>query len=1479
MISKKGILCRALGLALLMVVALPVVAGRSQAAVGINEQINFQGKLVNTDGTNIPNGTYNMEFKIYTGGNGVLGGGDETLAWTESRLRNASQGVLITDGVFQVNLGAVTTLPGSVDFNSDTLWLSMNLGTTNASCTPFSSCGPDGEMSPFVRFTAAPYALNADNLDGLDSTAFGQLSANQTWAGTQTFQNAIDVTLAGASEDIDVSHDLAGTVDVLNITGTPHASANTAYGLYVDQANSANGNGFDASLVIDNSDTNLAIPDGILFMSAGGGFTDFIDTPSSVFKVDGTGVLTAANFTCSSASCISTGEITNDTIDEDDLDVTGADTAGDEECLTFESAGGTGDFEWQTCGAGGAASLDQITAAAGSASINNAANNIVWNWQLSGAETGMLFTENTASAGGGTQNQFILGASTLAGSTASPFSVVSNSVDAADIVFNLNSAGDFEIQDAGTAAFTVNDSGNTTVANNLTVGTGSQFQVTGTTGNVSTTGTIDLITSGLSLSGLSVPLINIGGTITKAASRSFYAVDLNSIVNIDADPGVFGGDILFRDNSNRIYDSSMTDNSGSITFMSTPTIRVQNDSDVTLSAGLAGGGVTGFHADAFLRGAFGPPDSTLSIVNMYGARLRASSVGDASNPNVTVTNRYGLKVENAAGTGVVTNQYGVHVDNMTKGATVDYGVYIAGADTAALWVDSGATLLDGTVTVGDLITTSGKGIEFTESASPPTCASGNYNIFADSGDNKLKKCVNGVTSDIGAGDKYETFSATGTYTEPSDAIMVIVELWGGGGGGGGGEGGSNVAVRSGGAGGGGGGFATGTFLAANIGPTVPVTIGAGGTAGGAGINAQGTDGGAGGTTCFSTTTACAGTMLLRAFGGGGGNGTATAGNGGGGGGGTHSVGLTNATAATGGNGGGPLGGTAAAPVNSGAGGAGGATAAATGAAGGAAQFGGAGGGSSSSTGTQVSGAGGGSMRGGSGGGAGGTCTITTCTARNGGAGGLGQTLSAGGGAAGTGSGGAGGAGAAGTGYGGPGGGGGASNAAAAGGAGGVGGTQGGGGGGGGGAHTGSTSGGAGALGGAGEVRVWSIRGSGADLAEIYCTNDADLDAGDTVALDPSLKAGVKKTEKAYDAHTIGTVATNPGLVIGTVEEQCTKPVLVALAGRVPIKVSAENGPIKAGDLLTASSAPGVAMRATKAGQIIGQAMGPFSGEGTGTTIVFVKTDFSHGSTAGLVAGLDADDANFGKQMLAYLVNEQEPPSKPAQMSEIFTDRIVAGLEITAPKVTTDSLAANTIEAAGGKDINLKLANGGGSFVVKNSAGKEILSFGNDGASVALDLNVTGGLTVGGPAIFNGNAFFKKLVTFVEKTVFKNDVTLAGHLLTDGDTPDIITEPSAGITKLPADNPRAQLASTVLTGNDTSGMLGLTTGEGTTTGKALSVKFKKPFAKPPKIQLTPASDKASQSHYFVESTKEGFSLTLTDLPIVGTNLVFNYWAVE
>lgn len=183
------------------------VSAPTHAAAGINQQMNFQGRLLNAQGATVPDGYYNIQFKIYQDGDGqtvgnTTGSPAGTLKWTENWLNANGQGVVVRNGFLSVQLGSITPFGSSVDWNQDTLWLSMNIGGTNPSCTPFASCSPDGEMVPMKRMSATAYSLNALNanmLGGLSSAGFIQntstpQTANLSITGNGSFGGDINVT-------------------------------------------------------------------------------------------------------------------------------------------------------------------------------------------------------------------------------------------------------------------------------------------------------------------------------------------------------------------------------------------------------------------------------------------------------------------------------------------------------------------------------------------------------------------------------------------------------------------------------------------------------------------------------------------------------------------------------------------------------------------------------------------------------------------------------------------------------------------------------------------------------------------------------------------------------------------------------------------------------------------------------------------------------------------------------------------------------------------------------------------------------------------------------------------------------------------------------------------------------------------------------------------------------------------------------------
>ena len=147
------------------------------------------------------------------------------------------------------------------------------------------------------------------------------------------------------------------------------------------------------------------------------------------------------------------------------------------------------------------------------------------------------------------------------------------------------------------------------------------------------------------------------------------------------------------------------------------------------------------------------------------------------------------------------------------------------------------------------------------------------------------------------------------------------------------------------------------------------------------------------------------------------------------------------------------------------------------------------------------------------------------------------------------------------------------------------------------------------------------KSGGADFAELLPAIDG-LEPGDVVVIGPDGK--LTRSSKANQTNVAGVYSTAPGFLGGMTPEmealearknkalQDRAP--IAIVGIVPVKVSAENGAIRPGDLLTASNTPGHAMKADpinvggvefyRPGTIIGKALEPLD-EGTGVIRVLI----------------------------------------------------------------------------------------------------------------------------------------------------------------------------------------------------------------------------------------------------------------------------------
>lgn len=191
----------------------------ANAAPGINETINFQGRLFNAQGAVVADGFYNLQFKIYQDGDGQSAGNTTgspagTLLWTEDHLNVNGDGITVRNGYMSVDLGSVTPFGSNVDWNQDTLWLSVNIGNTNLTCADFTLCAPDGEMLPMKRLSSTPYSLNSGRLGGLTSANFLQLAQGvQTDVSTNTSSIFINKTGTGDLVTLQSAGNSAFTID------------------------------------------------------------------------------------------------------------------------------------------------------------------------------------------------------------------------------------------------------------------------------------------------------------------------------------------------------------------------------------------------------------------------------------------------------------------------------------------------------------------------------------------------------------------------------------------------------------------------------------------------------------------------------------------------------------------------------------------------------------------------------------------------------------------------------------------------------------------------------------------------------------------------------------------------------------------------------------------------------------------------------------------------------------------------------------------------------------------------------------------------------------------------------------------------------------------------------------------------------------------------------------------------------------------
>lgn len=112
-----------------------------------------------------------------------------------------------------------------------------------------------------------------------------------------------------------------------------------------------------------------------------------------------------------------------------------------------------------------------------------------------------------------------------------------------------------------------------------------------------------------------------------------------------------------------------------------------------------------------------------------------------------------------------------------------------------------------------------------------------------------------------------------------------------------------------------------------------------------------------------------------------------------------------------------------------------------------------------------------------------------------------------------------------------------------------------------------------------------------DLAVVnyYTVVDKNVPNGSIITLSGN---AYRMSKIEYDSLIFGVTSENPAIAFVDGSEEGKTP--IATSGKVSLRVTNRGGAIKTGDLITSSATPGVGIKATKNGYIVGAALGSYN---------------------------------------------------------------------------------------------------------------------------------------------------------------------------------------------------------------------------------------------------------------------------------------------
>lgn len=310
----------------------------------VPQLINFQGRLTDSLGNPVSDGSYSLRFRIY----------DDSLAgnvlWEET------DPVQITKGLFTVLLGSTASIPDST-FYSANRWLGIKIGSNS-------------EITPRQRLGSVGYSFQSGQWTSVDSNLF-RLNGNvgigtaAPTAGvklTVTTSNFVGIYTTGGSYGIDARGSSVGVLGIGGLYGVHAKSTGTAavfgdiggnfgtYGGYfqgdvkVERNLVVVGSVFSSGLAVSGNLTLEAGGDPVLFTSSLSGeqnrYLALINSPSSpsASGLKAGGVLVADDY-----SYANPGK--NDLIVKGDLQV-GGNILGSTPWTSFPFAAGFDGVGW-----------------------------------------------------------------------------------------------------------------------------------------------------------------------------------------------------------------------------------------------------------------------------------------------------------------------------------------------------------------------------------------------------------------------------------------------------------------------------------------------------------------------------------------------------------------------------------------------------------------------------------------------------------------------------------------------------------------------------------------------------------------------------------------------------------------------------------------------------------------------------------------------------------------------------------------------------------------------------------------------------------------------------------------------------------------------------------------------------------------------------------------------------------------------------